>query len=56
LSGEAVRYRMWLVEKYGEQKIKELEQLAFMGGGGFKAFDLEIIAKQYREKKHALLV
>jgi hypothetical protein len=49
-SGEAVRYRMWLVEKYGEQRIKELERTAFLSGGGFKAADLEIIAGQYREK------
>jgi hypothetical protein len=41
---------MWLVEKYGKQKIEELEQLAFLNGGGFKAFDLEIIAVEYRKK------
>jgi hypothetical protein len=50
LGGEIVKYRMWLVEKYGEQKIKELEQLAFLSGGGYKAFDLEIIAEEYKQK------
>jgi hypothetical protein len=53
-SGEAVRYRMWLVEKYGEQKVQELERLAFLAGGGFKSFDLDMIADQYKQKIKAL--
>jgi hypothetical protein len=49
-SGEIVYYRMWLVDKYGGEKITELEKKSLLQGSGYKTYDLELIARQYKQK------
>jgi len=47
-------YRQWLVEKYGEEKIVELETRARISGG-FSTVDLLFMAKDYRTKAKAII-
>jgi hypothetical protein len=42
-------YRKWLIEKYGEAAVEELEERAQMGGG-YSASDLLLLADVYRDR------
>ena len=46
-------FRQRLVEKYGEDEVKKLEQLSQVKGG-YKSFDLKILIPEYRAKVRAL--
>jgi len=48
-SGKVYLYRQILVEKYGEDKVKEIEILANLGGN-YDCFWLQTKIKEYREK------
>ena len=52
-SGRIHIYRQKLVEKYGENEIKELERIAEMGGG-YDAYQLREMISEYREKVKTL--
>jgi hypothetical protein len=47
--GNHFLYRKWLVEKYGEEKVKDLELLA-QSPGGYKTVDLLLMAKEFRAR------
>ncbi|GHV79830.1 hypothetical protein AGMMS49944_16210 [Spirochaetia bacterium] len=50
----SLEYRVWMVEKYGESRVQELERLALMQGSKFTAFDFELIAQKYKAKAKEL--
>jgi hypothetical protein len=47
-------YRAWLVSKYGEEKVKALEQRAQFTGG-YSTVDLLLMAKDYRTRTKAII-
>ena len=46
-------YRAWLVEKHGAGEVELLERLA-QSTGGYSAFDLSLLAVQFKERLAAL--
>jgi len=46
-------YRKWLVEKYGKEKVEELELRAHIAGG-YSTADLLLLAKEYRARTKAI--
>jgi len=47
-------YREWLIEKYGNEKVEQLELRARISGG-FSTADLLLMAKQYRQRTKAII-
>ncbi|GHU58841.1 hypothetical protein FACS189444_3180 [Spirochaetia bacterium] len=54
-SGEIVRYRVWLVERFGEGRIADMERLSLLSGSKMTAFDFELIAQKYKAKAKELV-
>jgi len=54
-SGKIYLYRQKLIEKYGEDEVKEIERLAYLGGN-YDCYWLQIKIKEYREKVKQLKI
>jgi len=54
-SGKVYLYRQKLVEKYGEEKVKEIEHIANLGGN-YDCYWLRLKIKEYREKVKQLKI
>ncbi|MDR2943452.1 MAG: recombination protein NinG [Treponema sp.] len=52
--GNHFLYRRWLVDKYEEKKVEELERRAHISGG-YTTVDLLLMAKDYRARTKAII-
>lgn len=53
--GEHHIYRKYLINKYGEKTIEDLENTAHLGGS-YSAYDLENMISEYKEKVRKLKI